>query len=171
MDTEKMKWFAARTRNGQALYVRGLLEKYNVEYFIPTQFVLRERNHKRFEEEKPLISNLVFLRTTKAKACSLANEFQVPVFYLIDSATHSMMVVPDKQMNDFMQVLDLSPESLCLSELPFKVGCKVMVVKGEFSGIEGEMLGMATRTYVIVRVGSLLAAKVKVPKAFLVVKE
>ena len=74
-------------------------------------------------------------------------------------------------MNNFMQVVDLSPESVCMSELPFTKGGKVRVVKGDFAGIEGEMLGMATRTYVIIRIGDIMAAKIKVPKGYLVAVE
>ena len=168
MVEEENKWYVARTRNAQALHVRSLLQNYQIEYFIPTTLKVVERNNHRITREVPLISNLVFIRSTKTEACALANEKGVPIFYLIDKNTRTLMVVPEKQMQQFMQVVDLSPESVSLSEVPFIKGSKVRVIKGDFVGIEGEMLGMATRTYVILRIGDMMAAKIKVPKGYLV---
>ena len=168
MIEEDAKWYVARTRNAQALHVRTLLQEYHVEYFIPTIQKIVERNEHRMVKEVPLIPNLVFIHTTKTEACALANERKIPIFYVIDRNTHTLMIVPDKQMNQFIQVVDLSPESVCLSDMPFVKGTKVRVIKGEFTGIEGEMLGMATRTYVILRIGDMMAAKIKVPKSNIV---
>ena len=171
MVEEEKKWYVARTRNAQVLHVRGLLKNYHVDYFIPTTLKVVERNNHRVTKEVPIISNLVFIHTTKTNACALANEKGIPMFYIIDRNTRSLMVVPDKQMKQFMQVVDLSPESVCLSETSFTKGCKVRVIKGDFIGIEGEMLGMATRTYVILRIGDMMAAKIKVPKGYLMAIE
>ena len=168
---EEVRWFAARTRNAQALHVRTLLQNRNVEYFIPTTLKVVEVNGRRKTKEAPLLSNLVFVHTTKKHACALANDHGIPLFYIIDRNTRTLLIVPDKQMNNFMQVVDLSPESVCMSELPFTKGGKVRVVKGDFAGVEGEMLGMATRTYVIIRIGDIMAAKIKVPKGYLVAVE
>ncbi len=168
---EDLKWFAARTRNAQALHVRTLLQQLQVEYFIPTTLKMVERNNRRQTKEVPLLSNLIFIHATKRHACSLANEIGIPIFYIIDQITRSLLIVPDKQMQNFMQVVDLSPESISMSELPLKKGCKVKVMKGDFAGVEGEMLGMATRTYVIIRIGDMMAAKIKVPKGYLVAVE
>ena len=45
----------------------------------------------------------------------------------------------------------------------------MQVVKGEFAGVEGELLSLPTRTYVVVQIGGgLLAAKVRIPKSYLV---
>lgn len=56
-----------------------------------------------------------------------------------DFSTHSMLVVPDKQMEDFMFVMDLNPDGVSLDSEILTVGHKVKVIKGELSGIEGEV--------------------------------
>lgn len=168
MVKEQECWFVARTRHGQELSVRERLRELGEEHFIPSQRTLRIRGKRKKEVEVPLIPNLVFLRTTKTHACELANGGRVRLFYVIDRNTHTLMQVPDKQMEDFMKVLDLSPESLCLSEFPLSLGGKVRILKGDFVGVEGELLSLPTRTYVVVQVGGLLAAKVKIPKSYLV---
>ena len=92
-------WFAARTRYGQELGIRDRLEKAGVEHFIPTVRVRKSRG--KGLTERPAVTNLVFLRATKAEACALANEKGLPVRYIIDCATRTLLVVPDKQMEDF----------------------------------------------------------------------
>ena len=83
-----------------------------------------------------------------------------------DLFTHSMLVVPDKQMEDFMFVMDLNPDGFFDNE-PFAIGAKVKVVKGDFSGIEGEVATEANKTYVVIRIKGVLVASVKVPKSYL----
>jgi ribosomal protein L24 len=43
----------------------------------------------------------------------------------------------------------------------------VKVVKGDFSGIEGEVATEANKTYVVIRIKGVLVASVKVPKSYL----
>ena len=84
-----------------------------------------------------------------------------------DLSTHSMLVVPDKQMEDFMFVMDLNPDGVSLNSEILTVGHKVKVIKGEFSGIEGEVAIEANKTYVVIRIKDLLTASVKVTKSYL----
>ena len=41
MTEHKSFWFAARTKNNQVLTTRTVLEKLNIEYYLPTQFTVR----------------------------------------------------------------------------------------------------------------------------------
>ena len=78
-----------------------------------------------------------------------------------------MLVVPDKQMEDFMFVMDLNPDGVSLDSEILTVGHKVKVIKGELSGIEGEVAIEANKTYVVIHIKDLLTASVKVPKSYL----
>ncbi len=138
--------------------------QFGVECFIPTKEEFRLRRGHRVKAEAPLIPNLVFLRATKADACALANGHGLPLHYIIDRATRSMMVVPDKQMDDFIRVVSSQPESFCLEEVPLVPGTRVRVVEGELCGIEGEILSLPTQTYVLVSIGRLLCARVRMPR-------
>ena len=105
MEAVRSYWYAARTRYGQELKVRDRLEREGVEHFIPTVPSGGAR------KEKAAISNLVFVKATKSEALELANTCSVPMKYIIDCATRTLLVVPDKQMEDFRRVLDLGLES------------------------------------------------------------
>ena len=113
---ESASWYAARTRFGQELKIRDRLVREGVEHFIPTVSADGPR------KEKAVISNLVFLKATKAEALELANTGVIPVKYVIDCATRTLLVVPDKQMEDFRRVLDLSLEEGGMMDRPLSLG-------------------------------------------------
>ena len=162
IDSTADQWFAARTRHGQELSVRDKLLKAGVEHFIPTVPSIRICGGRRRKCEKPLINNLVFLRSTKSRACELANTL-VPIYYLIDPVTRSLLVVPDKQMEDFLRAVGY--DSSCLdAELPcLEKGSRVRVKAGPLEGVEGQVLELPGKSYVVLSLCGLIQAKVEIP--------
>ncbi len=158
-------WFAACTRCGAELSVAGRLDALGVKRFVPT--VTRCRTRGAATYQRALIPGLVFLKTTKWQACAIANEQGVPVRYLIDPTTRSLLVVPDKQMDDFRRVLDLTKGDGGLIDRPLALGERVRVVKGLLAGVEGYVLELRGRTYVVVRLLDCWFAKASVPRAWL----
>lgn len=171
-ETQKY-WFAARTRDKQEFAICKLLarlkseEQLDVDYYLPTRIVVSQLKYRRKRSEVPVIRNLVFIRSTKQMACDLANVYGVRLFYMKDLSTRSMLVVPDKQMQDFMFVMDLNPNGVCFDNASLTVGDKVRVIKGDLSGIEGEVAVEANKTYVLIRIKDILTASIKVPKSYL----
>lgn len=166
-------WFAARTRDKQEFAIRKSLEKLkaeenqDIDCYLPTRSVITQLKYRRKRSEVPVIRNLIFIRATKQAACDIPNVYGVRLFYMIDLSSRSMLVVPDKQMEDFMFVMDLNPDGVCFDTEPLVVGHKVRVVKGDFCGIEGEVATESNKTYVVIRIKDLLIARVKVPKSYL----
>ena len=149
-------WFAARTRYGQELKVRDRLAREGVVHFIPVR-----------ADGRPVVTNLVFLKATKAEALDLANTGVVPVKYVIDCATRTLLVVPEKQMEDFRRVLDHSLEEGGLMDQPLALGDRVKVVKGPLKGVEGHVIEFQGRYYVVVSLLDSLFARARVPKSWL----
>ena len=162
---DKTCWFAAHTRCGAELGVRDHLGRLGAENFLPTE--LRSRTRGRTKYEKPLIPGLIFVHATRQQACALANEQGVPVRYLIDPATRTLLVVPDKQMEDFRRVLNLSTEEGGLLDRPLALGDRVRVTKGVLAGVEGRVLEFHGRTYVVVELMGHWFARASVPRAWL----
>ena len=158
-------WFAAHTRCGAELGVREWLGRLGAEHFLPTERRARTRGKSTYE--KPLIPGLIFVRATKTQACALANEQGVPVRYLIDPSTRSLLVVPDKQMDDFRRVLDLSTTEGGLMDRPLALGDRVRVTKGVLRGVEGHVLELRGQTYVVVELLGCWFARASVPRAWL----
>ena len=132
-----------------------------VEHFIPTVPTDSPR------KEKAAVSNLVFLKATKAEALELANTGVIPVKYIVDCATRTLLVVPDKQMEDFRRVMDLGLESGGLMDQPLALGDRVKVIKGPLRGVEGHVLEFQGRYYVVVSLLDSLFARARVPKSWL----
>ena len=164
-NAETLQWYAARTRFGQELGIKRKLESLGVECFIPTDFV---RNSRGKLVQKALVSNLVFLKTTKAQGLDLVNYKGLPMSYLIDCATHTLMVVPEKQMEDFMKVFDMSREDGdgMIMDAVFP-GSRVTVVKGPLKGVEGVVIEEEGKTFVAVGLDGLVYARARVPKAWI----
>lgn len=166
-------WFAARTRDKQEFAIRKSLErlkaeeKLDLDYFLPTRTVISQLKYRKKRSEIPVIRNLIFIRTTKQVACDISNVYGVQLFYMKDLSTHSMLMVPNKQMEDFMFIMDLKPEGVSLDNDSLVIGHKVKVVKGDFCGIEGEIATEANKTYVVIHINGILTASVRVPKSYL----
>ena len=89
-----MSWYVAFCRNGQWTRIQRRLGEMNVECFIPEVY-----------------RTLVFIRTTRQMALTLVNSGEISVNYMIDSSTRTLMVVPEKQMTDFMRTARLKPSA------------------------------------------------------------
>lgn len=157
-------WYAAKVRYGQELVVKRRLESLGIEHFIPTSF---SKNTRGKVVEKAAINNLVFLRTDKVNALDLVNFKGLPLKYMIDCVTHSMLIVPEKNMSDFMKVFDVSLKEGGLMDTVVVPGQKVRVEKGPLKGVEGNVLELQGETYVVVGLCGCVYANAKVPKAWL----
>ena len=160
MEAARSYWYAARTRYGQELKIRDRLVREGVEHFIPT--FPAEKGRK----ERPAVTNLVFLRATKAEALELANSGAVRMKYIIDCATRTLLVVPDKQMEDFRRVFEMAGPDAEMTP-PLALGDRVRVTRGPLKGVEGYVLEFRGKVYVVVRLLDSLFAKAQVPRSFL----
>lgn len=160
---DKIRWFASRTRYGQELSIGRKLEERGIERFIPTHIHTVKRNGRRKKLEKPVINNLIFLRATKAEALELANLYGIPLNYLIDRSTNSLLVIPDRQMEDFIKVMREDEEEGPV-EQPVAVGEKIRVIRGKLKGVEGNVLEVSDKTFIVVSLCGLLQAKARITR-------
>lgn len=144
-DKETKSWFAAKTRFGQELKIKSRLLEASIEHFIPTG---TRKNFRGKQKEYPLVHNLVFIRTTKEVACALKTEWGLPLIYLFDYANHTMLTVPDKQMEDFIRVFEVTEQDKKLLSVPLEPGDKVRIVRGPLMGVEGIVQEMDGKSYV-----------------------
>ena len=160
------RWFAARVRSGHELKMRERLGELGIRNYIPSREVTRTRGHKRCKVEAPVIPNLIFLYCTKPKASALANGYGLPLKYLIDHSTRTLLEVPKKQLEDFIRVIEEDPSTLCSPDQVFQPGQKVRVVAGRLAGVEGEVETLPNRTYLVISVCGLLRARIQIPRAY-----
>ena len=158
-------WFPARTSTGQEVGIKRRLAALGVESFIPTE---KRRGYRGQMCERAVISNLVFVRATKQTACSLRTDYGLPLNYLFDYASHTMMRVPDKQMGDFVKVFEAGSLSEGgLVDVPLSLGEKVRVTRGPLKGVEGNVLELQGRYYVVVGLCGCIFARARVARSCL----
>ena len=154
---QQKHWYVARTRYfRKEIQMRNLLTEMGIENFVPTLKTRRTRG--KGMAEKPAAPNLVFVRTDKASACALITERHLPMEWMQDCATHSMMLVPDKQMEDFQRVFAVAS---------VEEGGLLTEAFSPLRGVEGNIVEDAGKIYVAVGLAGSVFARAMVPKAWL----
>lgn len=120
---------------------------------------------KRGEKKRllvPVVHNLIFIHSSRKSIDALKKQFEsaAPMRYMIDRATNSPIVVPDRQMQDFIAVAGTMNEQLVyLKDVNAAVckGDRVRVLEGVFAGVEGEVLRIKRDRRVVVTIKGVLA--------------
>lgn len=163
-----IKWYAAKTTFSMTKKIKKQLEKLKVDHFIPLRTMIEERKGKKVKIEKPVVPNLIFIHTGYPTCLSLVNDYGLAMKFLTDLEKHTFLVVPDKQMEDFMFLLDFSEEAVLVLNENLRQGDRVRVIKGDFAGIEGELIRIKGHKRVVVRLEGLFSlATTYIPSTFL----
>ena len=167
LSDSELHWYVANTCR-QEKKIKQRLDSMGNENFIPFQQIARKIHGVDKLIEVPVIPNLVFIHTTLKTCMSLIQEYAFDMRYLRDRETGNFLIVPDKQMNDFMFLLDFSKEMVEVVNENLKKGDKVRVIKGDFAGIEGELIRVKGHKRVVVRLeGVVSLATAYIPGSFL----
>ena len=167
LSDNELHWYVANTCR-QEKKIKQRLDSMGIENFIPFQQIARKIHGVDKLIEVPVIPNLVFIHTTFKSFMSLIQEYAFDMRYLRDRETGNFLIVPDKQMNDFMFLLDFSKEMVEVVNENLKKGDKVRVIKGDFAGIEGELIRVKGHKRVVVRLeGVVSLATAYIPGSFL----
>jgi len=156
------KWYAIRVSYGRTLKFCAALQELGVEHFVPMARKKMVRNGKTVTVTAPAVSNLCFVRSTKAFIQEYFERMgeNRPAHFMWDKSTREPIVVSDKAMEDFMQVCRImSDDALYLKDITDKLreGQKVRVIDGPFKGVEGTILRIRRSRRVVVELPGLLA--------------
>ena len=112
VDNKKINWYVAHTRVNQELWIKKKLDELGIENFLPQEEQVRETPLGRKTIRVLLIHGMIFIHTDKATSFSLINDHGLNIVYLKDIEGRHSLIVPDKQMHDFMFLLDFSPSGI-----------------------------------------------------------
>jgi transcription antitermination factor NusG len=157
MEQDIVHWYAARVKYRTEKMIKDFLEEKDIKHFIPFQKVFSEQNGKRIQRERPVISCIIFVNTDYTTALSLPVNSGYHMSYIYNNDTRQFQVIPDKQMQDFMFMLDFSESVIRISNSNLKRGDRVRVIKGDFMGIEGELVRVKGHKRVVVRLEGLFS--------------
>lgn len=167
MIENQLKWYAARTRANQEFSLRESLKKLDMDCYLPTRIEHRKVSDRVKKVEVPVIRNLFFIHTTQERAFALTKEYGLKISYLRELGTGKLLVVPDRQMQDFQRVMDLSPDAEIYSDEELLPGDRVRIVCGPFAAVEGELVKIAGKRQLVVRIPGVTAVGVTVSRSWL----
>lgn len=142
-------WFPMRVTYQREMKVKAELDRLEIENFIPMTYRFTESRKQGDTELRrelvPAINNLIFVHSTKERISELkvSNELLEPLRYMIDQIAgeaHTIMTVPDKQMENFMRVASLTDDSVMFLDettIVGKEGKRVEIMGGPFEGVTG----------------------------------
>ncbi len=154
---DKQHWFAAKTTPRGELRVKKRLDVLGIENYLPMETRWIETAVGRRKRMVPIIPGLVFLHTATDMCYRLKNEYSLNVFFIRDKENRLPTVIPDKQMEDFMKLLNFPEGGITVLTSELKQGQRVRVIQGPFKGVEGELMRIGGDRRVVVRLEGVLS--------------
>ena len=167
------QWYALRVTYSRELKARTMLEEKGIRTFVPMKRLREEKRGRVIDKTVPAINNLIFAYTDQQTLYDFMRaEGESPITRFIwDRNTRKPLIVPDKQMEDFIRVCETSgDEVLYLSEVSeqFASGTKVRVRFGALAGVEGKVVRIKKSRRILVELPQLGAvASTYVPMEYL----
>ena len=160
---EKEQWFVLRISYGREMAIKAKLEGEGHPGFIPMKYVRIEEDGKVSHEWVPAVGNLLFVKASYRYLYDfiLGEGDRRRTHFMWNRSDQQPIVVPDKQMEDFIRVCSASNEEvLYLSDPSVKLrsGAKVRVINGPFTGVEGTVVRIKKSRRVMVEIPGIIAA-------------
>ena len=139
-------WFPMRVTYQREMKVKTELDRLGIESFVPMTYKIVDADTDNpCRKLMPAIRNLIFVRSTQERISHLksSNEVLEPLRYMIDNTAeeaHTIMTIPDRQMQNFMRVASKSDDSVMFLDdesVVGKEGKRVEIIGGAFEGVTG----------------------------------
>lgn len=140
--------------------LRENLEKADITYFIPTQFVEHLDGDRMVEKEEAVLNNLLFVQTDE-DIRELTNEIDGLKAPYLNRATEMPATISDAELQRFKRVLEarsLHAEFLPDAYRRFENCPKVRVKAGEFEGLEGRVFRIRHDRKLIIQLDDMAIA-------------
>lgn len=152
-----------------SLAVRDDLRKAGIEYFFPTYMALTGPAGHQYRVEKPLVFNLLFVRTTFERVIEFKNAYPANRLHVAYKNRRSNndpvvpLVVPDHEMKMFIATVGAYNSTevpyLKPTEVDLEKGDIVRILSGPFAGVEGTLISQQGKDggRVMVSISNLIA--------------
>ena len=139
-ESEEKVWYAIRVTFNREMKVKDDLDLRGIDSFIPMKYVMTTRRGRRVKKLVPSIHNLIFFHIEPSLMKEYKANTRLPIRYIMNPATKKPVVVPDKEMQNFIAVAGTYEEQLeYIVPKPgqFTRGDRVRILGGPFEGAEG----------------------------------
>ena len=162
---EERKWYVAYVRLFHERKTAEKLAAMGIESFVPVREEIHQWSQRKKKVMRVLIPQMIFIHATpkeRLEALTLASISH----YMVLRGEHTPAINPDRQMHQFMFMVDYSEESIEMYNSPLQPGQSIKVIKGPLAGMEGELMEIEGKSKVIVRLDLLGCAGVDMPIGF-----
>lgn len=168
-----MHWYAFKVFYNKVFEIEDALNKEQIETYIPCEYVFVEHNGTKKKVRKPVISSLLFFRSTEMQALSWQQKLtdRVILYTHLVSWQKLPVAIPEREMNIFMLVSSSGEKGLeYFGDVPmdYSTGEHVLVTDGPFKGAEGYIRRIKGNRRLIVAIQGVCAvATTYIPQCFL----
>ncbi len=163
------KWFVAMVGRNTEKASRERLQTLGYESYVATQNEIRVwRTGQKKQIERVLISNLIFIHVTERERREVV-KLPFIKYFLTDKASHAndlgrhpFAVIPDSQMNMLRFMLYNADSPVTFTAAPLHLGDRIRVVRGQLTGLEGQVVREGNSTSLAVTLDLLGTAKVTI---------
>ncbi len=169
-------WFPMRVTYSRELKMKAELDRLEIENFLPMTYKLFDADTATPHRELvPAINNLIFVRSSKDWISTLksTNVVLQPLRYIMDRTAqqaHTIMTVPDAQMQNFMRVASMTDDSVMFlndETVVGKEGKRVLITGGIFNGVTGVIRRVKRCKRVVVELDGLATVAIAFVPAIL----
>lgn len=158
----ELLWYPLRVTYSRELKVKEYLDTCSIESFIPMHYAEKEQGEGVVRQLVPVIHNLVFVHISRndIEELKASSPVSTLIRYMMNPITRLPIVIPEKQMQDFIavagtveeQVMYLSP-----TEVAMKKGDRVRIIGGIWNGVEGKFIRVKRDLRVVVEIEGVMA--------------
>lgn len=153
-------WYALRVTYSRELIFKEYLDSEAIENFIPMHYEYVSKGERRVRKLVPVVHNLVFVRSSRDRINLMKDVLSLPIRYIMNKETNRPIIVPERQMRNFIAVAGTNEEQLVYLEptsVSFRKGQRVRVTGGLFQGVEGEFIRVKNDRRVMVSIQGVMA--------------
>ncbi len=159
-------WYVAYTKLFHERKTAENLQKMGIRSFVPVREEIHQWSQRKKKVMKVLIPQMIFIYGTPKERLT-ALELPAISHYMVLHGEHKPAIIPDKQMERFMFMVDYSDETIEMFTSPLEIGQSVKVIKGPLSGLVGELIEIEGKSKVVVRLDLLVCAGVDMPAGYI----
>lgn len=165
-ETPVRKWYAAYVRLFHERKTAEKLSAMGIESFVPVREEIHQWSQRKKKVMRVLIPQMIFIHATPEERLE-ALSLSAISHYLVLRGEHTPAVIPDRQMQQFMFMVNYSEETVEMYNTPLQPGQAIQVIKGPLAGLEGEFIEMDGRSKVVVHLDLLGSAGVDIPRSYI----
>lgn len=161
---EGARWFVMNAYKSEKKAEEKLAEEGGMEHFVPKRYAVRCYHGVKSKRLVPAIPGLVFVRASLRRIAEFKKEHGFLRFATWRKSTGTeFLVVPDRQMEDFIKVASRVGETAYYrpEEIDIRKGARVRILGGPLDGVEGTFMrvkGKRDRRIVVVLEGVMAVA-------------